>query len=86
MTIILNISLIYTVSDLDFNCATQFSPLDQSLYERAHHTSLCVHFLPYKIKAQFRIVVDQNVIISVWNSFDALLTEDVDMIIQPENQ
>lgn len=72
-----------TYSTIVFNCNTATSSTVE--LKRGNKVQLCVHFLPYGIKAAFTVEVDKFTGIAVTRGYEALIGSDTDITVQVEN-
>lgn len=78
--------LFLQTQSIEFMCATSKSDLgDEPKLTKSKNTYLCLHVLPFGIKAAFEVVVDEMVTLTVRRSFEALKTQGNDVFIQVQN-
>lgn len=66
-----------------FNCNTEASSTIE--LNRGDTIKLCIHFLPYGVKAVFDVEIDKFQGLSLTRGYEALSKEDTDLAIQLEN-
>lgn len=81
-TLMIQMLLAYN-STIVFNCNTSTSSSLE--LKKGTKLKLCIHFLPYGIKAAFDVEVDKFSGITVTRGYDALSKFDTDIAVQIEN-
>jgi hypothetical protein len=71
-----------------YNCNTVASAtgeIDEGDFRKGDTPTLCIHFLPFKIKTGLKVTVDQSAGLTVRSGYDLIKSADTDIVIQLSN-
>jgi len=78
----------FCAAAVKYNCNSVVSAtgeIDEGDFKKGDTPTLCIHFLPYKIKVGLKTKVDQSGAYTVRSGYDVVKYLDTDIVVQLSN-